>query len=421
VSDLSNRIRGIIGTRTGGGIVHPAVPSPQAGRISPDLSPLGGAWRDGCFVVERRLDPATRYGDGVIGDLAARLSRAAHEAPLVAGGAAARPPFIFFDLETTGLSGGAGTHAFLVGCAWFGEDGGFTTRQYVMVRFADERAMLTGVAKELGRAGALVSFNGKSFDAPVLETRFLFHRLEWIGSHLPHLDVLHPARRFWKEDECSLLALERQVLGAAREDDVPGFEIPERYFRFVRTNDAWPLVAVLEHNRLDLLSLAGLTARLLDLIRGGPTQADDARQALALGHVYARGRDLARELGAYQRAATMSATSCGHRAALLRVDALRALAQAYRRSRHYGEAAACWTAVLGAGCSATVEREALEALAIHNEHRARDLASAKVFALRHLAGTYRQPRQAWRQAAQTRLARIERKMGAIESPGGLFE
>src|SRR5213079_2321368 len=95
-------------------------------------------------------------------------------------------------------SGGAGTHAFLVGCGWFEADGGFLTRQFLMVRYSDERPLLATVAGELARAGALVSFNGKSFDAPVLETRYLFHRLDWIGGGMPHVDVLHPARRFWK-------------------------------------------------------------------------------------------------------------------------------------------------------------------------------------------------------------------------------
>ena len=86
---------------------------------------------------------------------------------------------MFFDLETTGLSGGAGTLAFLVGCGWFDDDGGFVTRQFLLARHADERALLEAVAAELARAGALVSFNGKSFDAPLLETRYLFHRLDW--------------------------------------------------------------------------------------------------------------------------------------------------------------------------------------------------------------------------------------------------
>src|SRR5205823_13691561 len=101
------------------------------------------------------------------------------------------------DLETTGLSGGAGTHAFLVGCGWFEPEGTFVTRQFLMTRYADERPMLERVARELTQGGALVSFNGKSFDAPLLETRYLFHRLAWNGREFPHVDVLHPARRFW--------------------------------------------------------------------------------------------------------------------------------------------------------------------------------------------------------------------------------
>ena len=146
------------------------------------------------------------------------------------------------------MSGGAGTYAFLVGCGAFDAEGGFVTRQFVLLRHADERQLLQMVGAELAPAGALVSFNGKSFDAPLIETRHLFHRLEWTGSRLPHLDVLHPARRFWSDGAagdtpCSLVALERSVLGARRSGDVPGSEIPARYFQFVRSGDARPLVA----------------------------------------------------------------------------------------------------------------------------------------------------------------------------------
>ena len=141
---------------------------------------------------------------------------------------------------------------------------------------------------------------------------------------------------------CSLGALERQILGARRVGDVPGFEIPARYFQFVRTGDARPLAAVLEHNRLDLLSLAGLTARLLHLAQRGPAAANDAREALALGRVYARaGLDgRARDAFAARRRSMPSAHGA------VRVDALRALALAWRRARRYDEAAACWRALL---------------------------------------------------------------------------
>jgi len=418
VSSLSDRLRGIIKAPPRADVV------PRAAFA--DLETLlDGRWYGHCFIVERRLAPSTKYGRMTIGDLAERLSASAHEAPLLCGGASARPPFVFFDLETTGLSGGAGTQAFLVGCGWFEDDGGFTSRQYLLARYSDERAMLLAVADELGRAGALVSFNGKSFDAPVLETRYLFHRLEWTASRQPHIDVLHPARRFWKEDDCSLAVLEQQVLGAWREDDVPGFEIPERYFRFVRSGDASPLAGVLEHNRRDLVSLAGLTSRLLEIVRGGPDYADNAREALALGHVYARARadERAEEraIAAYERAVTLAATSRSTRAALVTADALHALAVAYRRVRRFDDAAGCWTALIESGCSTNVQREAIEALAIHHEHRRRDLGSARLFAQRNLDMSRRLPREAWKTAARQRLSRIERKIHASAGEGGLLD
>jgi uncharacterized protein YprB with RNaseH-like and TPR domain len=413
MSSLADRLRGIIKPNPAD-VVARAAPAVRA--TEGDLETLlDGRWYGHCFVVERRMPASRKYGRDTVGSLAERLNASAVEAPLVCGSDAARPPFVFFDLETTGLSGGAGTQAFLVGCAWFEDDGSLTTRQYLLARYSDERAMLAAVADDLGRAGALVSFNGKSFDAPVLETRYLFHRLEWTLSQRAHIDVLHPARRFWKEDDCSLVVLEQQVLGAWREGDVSGYEIPARYFQFVRSGDARPLVDVLEHNRLDLVSLAGLTARLLEIVRGGPDYAENAREALALGHVYGRARADARAIEAFERAVTLAATSRSQRASLLTTDALRALALAYRRTRRFDEAARCWTALIESGCPSAIEREAIEALAIHHEHRRRDLASARLFAERNLDVSRRQQRESLKAAARQRLDRIERKLSAAES------
>ena len=255
---------------------------------------LGGEWRyEGdapCFVVERRVRADSSHGRVKVGDMAAQLETSATCASWLAepnGARPVRPPFTFFDLENTGLSGGAGTYAFVVGCGRFAEDGTFLRNQYVLANYSDERPMLEKVAHKLARAGALVSFNGKSFDRPVLETRYLFHWIDWEGARLPHVDVLHAARRFWgnlsvarapeegapqDEPSCSLTSLESQVLGAGRVADVPGFEIRQRYFWFLRSGDARPLAAVIEHNRLDLLSLAGLTGRLLQLMAEGPAE-----------------------------------------------------------------------------------------------------------------------------------------------------
>lgn len=429
--------------------VPAVVPGAPAGRTAAIVSRdrvedvLGGEWRS-CgdarsFVVTRRIAPDTRHGHQPVGAFAQRLAASGGGAALLAPDATSarvepdatndRVPFVFFDLETTGLSGGAGTHAFLVGCAWFDDDGAFVVEQHLMVDYAVERGMLTMVQQRLSRAGALVTFNGKSFDAPVIETRYLFHRLTSPCGQLPHVDVLHPARRFWGgqgDDGCSLVTLERHLLGARRVGDVPGFEIPARYFQFVRSGDARPLADVLEHNRLDLLSLAGLTSRLLGMIDEGPACTANAREALALARVYERSGDEDRARAGFERAAALALEAMRERRRGsvpsdwqwspegIRAEALRALAVAARRCRRFDAAAACWRDVLEVpGCPAQLRREATEALAIHHEHRVRDLEAAKMFALKSLeAGS----KAAWGDAVRHRLARIERKMVSARAP-----
>ena len=201
-------------------------------------------------------------------------------------------------------------------------------------------------------------------------------------------------------------------MGLRRVGDVPGSEIPGRYFQFVRSGDARPLEAVLEHNRLDLLTLAALTARLLHIARTGPDAISDPREALALGHVYARaGLDEAAR-ASYGLAIDRCRSPRGAHDPI-RIDALRALALACRRARRHDEAASWWRELVEIrGCPAPIAREATEALAIHHEHRLRNLAAAKVFALRSLeTGT----NPGWSDAARYRLARIERKMSEAES------
>jgi uncharacterized protein YprB with RNaseH-like and TPR domain len=439
LSSLADRIRAVVGVTNPRAPITP-IPGPQSPIPSPDdLSVLGGEWRGSTYVVERRMAPTVRHGREAVGTFAESFDAASSQATFYAGGAPARAPFVFLDLETTGLSGGAGTQVFLVGCGWFDPDASFVTRQFLLTRYTDERPMLALVAEELGRAGALVSFNGKSFDAPVLETRYLFHRLPTTVRTLPHVDVLHPARRFWKErsggaravlaagstgarlfqasgSDCSLVALEKQMLGVRRVGDVPGFEIPRRYFQFVHTGDSRPLAAVLEHNRHDLLTLAALTARLFHVTLHGPDAARDAREALALGHVYMRADLVTRASDAYARAVEM--TERGIVSQLVRIESLRALALTHRRERNYAAAAACWRRLLETpGCPPSVRREASEALAVHHEHRERDLFAAKAFALRSLE-LDAQP--AWTRAVQHRLARLEKKLKLSEQPASLL-
>jgi uncharacterized protein YprB with RNaseH-like and TPR domain len=406
VSTLTERLRAIVKP----GARRPPLAG-DAREVSTLEDALGGSWeRDGrSFVVERRSPSDEQHGGVSVLDIADALEQEAGHASLLGKRTPASAPFLFLDLETTGLSGGAGTYAFLVGCGWF-EGGAFVTRQHLMFTFDAEKPMLEAVGSELRRAGTLVTFNGKSFDAPVLETRYLFHRLEWPAMHLPHIDLLHPARRFWGELTCSLTALEERVLGATRTGDVPGFEIPGRYFQFLRSGDARPLSSVLEHNRRDLLSLAGLTSDLLRLLSDGPLRARDAREALALGHLYGRSGKSARAKDAFE-SAIRRCKAPEH--AATKIDALRALASALRRERQFEAAAICWRQLSElSGCPAHVAREAKQALAIHHEHRLRDLATAKTFALQSLDGDNN---RAWNDAVRHRLARLERKMDGAAS------
>jgi uncharacterized protein len=426
LSSFSDRLRGIVapsGARgsPASGASETFARSEAAGidsaRSAAISDVLGGEWREEggrrFFLVEHVVAAESRHGASSVDEIARHHERGAPWASVLSPGAPARAPFVFFDLETTGLSGGAGTLAFLVGCGRFDDDRRFVIRQYILTDLGNERPMLQAVARDFTGAGALVSFNGKSFDAPLLETRCLFHRLEWFGQPTPHIDVLHPSRRFWRDADqvpsCSLAALEEQVLGARRDDDVSGFEIPSRYFHFVRSGDARPLVRVLEHNRRDLLSLAGLSARLLCLASEGPIQAVHAREAVALGHLYARAGKDARAIAAFERALTMRPSTA------LRIETLRGLACAARRARRHTDAATRWHELLEIpGCPAQALREASEALAIHHEHRVRDLSKAKAFALKSLDSA---ARPTWNVAVQHRLARIERKLERSQDPG----
>ena len=172
----------------------------------------------------------------------------------------------FIDVETTGLVGGTGTYVFLVGIGTF-EEGSFRLRQFFLADLRGETAMLAAVAEVLAGCRSLVSFNGRRFDVPLLETRLTLSRLPPSASGLPHLDLLYPARRLYRRrlPSCRLASLEAALLGLEREDDVPGWAIPPLYFDYVRGGRAEPLRAVFRHNALDILSLARLPDQAADL------------------------------------------------------------------------------------------------------------------------------------------------------------
>ena len=167
----------------------------------------------------------------------------------------------FLDTETTGLAGGSGTYAFLIGVGQITPEG-FSVRQYFMREYAEERSVLHALEEQLSEFDVLITYNGRSYDQPLLETRYRMNRRVPPFSRLGHLDLLHGARRLWKLqlESCRLVHLEQEILGVYREGDLPGELIPYVYFDYLRSREALRLVPVFHHNAMDILTLACLTA-----------------------------------------------------------------------------------------------------------------------------------------------------------------
>ncbi len=166
----------------------------------------------------------------------------------------------FLDTETTGLAGGSGTYAFLIGVGRICEEG-FRVRQFFMRDYGEEASLLHGLAEHLAQFDVLITYNGKTYDQPLLETRYRMARARPPFGRLAHLDLLHGARRLWKLrlESCRLVDLENQILGVEREGDLPGEMIPYVYFEYLRTQQAFRLVPIFHHNAVDILTTACLT------------------------------------------------------------------------------------------------------------------------------------------------------------------
>jgi uncharacterized protein YprB with RNaseH-like and TPR domain len=316
------------------------------------------------FLMETDVHLEARQGE-------VPLSRFRTVAPATVGVLTAEPELtsfdlpaaVFLDTETTGLAGGAGTAAFLVGIG-FVEGDRFRVRQYFMRDYHEEASLLHALAGDLRRFAHLVTFNGKMFDLPLLDARYRLNRGRFPLAAVPHLDLLHPARRLWKArlESCRLQSLERELLGLHREDDIPGEEIPQVYFDYVRRRDARALARVFAHNRQDIVSLAALSILACQWVEGD--LAEDPRDVYSLARVLERARLYERSESEYRRAAAQGTGP-------LRTAALLGLAARAKRAGDFEEAAGLWAAAAEAG-----EPLAMHELAMQHEHRRRDPEAA---------------------------------------------
>jgi len=359
----------------------------------------------GEFFLAREAFPFGRpYGKLRVGDIpSADLS----PLNLVLKDAAMPDPsrLIFLDTETTGLAGGTGTCAFLIGIGNV-EGMKFVVRQFFLRDYPEEKALLASLAEALADCDGLVTFNGKTFDVPLLETRFALARMKSPLERLVHFDALHPSRRLWKLrlESCKLTVLEEAILGIAREGDVPGSEIPAIYFDYLRSGDARGLQPVFYHNALDVVSLAALTVELARTLgEGGAESLDSPLDLFSLSRILGSAGSKEKSITTCRQALA------GGLPQQIESLALKHLAAEFKRQRRHESAVEFWLELSRREPPLAVD--ALEELAMHYEHRLRNLEQALEFtlvALAHLDGQF--PSPAHRARFARRRERIQRKL-----------
>ncbi|MBN1665118.1 MAG: ribonuclease H-like domain-containing protein [Deltaproteobacteria bacterium] len=330
------------------------------------------------YVVPGNVDGSSCHGNTCVRDCAAMDMQAAAfiaNDPDIADCTAADG--LFLDTETTGLMGGTGTLAFLIGLGWF-EGDVFVTRQIFARDFAEEQAALVFLNEIVRDRKFLVTFNGKAFDIGLLTTRLILNRLPNPFSAMPHLDLLHPSRRLFGSRLINhrLATLEESIIGFYREDDLPGSEIPQRYFDWLKRHDARLMVDVFEHNRLDIISMAALARHLTELMNH-PADSDrchpsDLLCAAKLFH------DRGQVPEAHRRLLSLMNSDNDE----VKAGSLKLLSLIHKRAGRWAEAVAVWETMLEHDPGDVF---ALTELAKWCEHRLRDVHRAEHFVSTALA------------------------------------
>lgn len=276
--------------------------------------------------------------------------------------------WLFLDTETTGLVGGSGTYAFLVGVAWW-DGGGLETEQFFLRDYSEERSLLFALRERIEERPVLVTFNGKSFDWPLLETRYRMSRKISAPTPRAHLDFLHPARSLWRLrlGSVRLSELERHVLGWDRGADVLSGQIPQIYFDYLRGGPAERLVPVLNHNQMDLCGLAALSSRILSLLSDAENLGQDGLELFGVSRICEKRGEHNRARKLYEKSIASFLPTEADRAAR------RSLARLAKREGDFELACELWKDAVG---NSRHGYEAYEQLAIYYEHKARNSEQA---------------------------------------------
>jgi uncharacterized protein len=374
------------------------------------------------LCLRRRFSEPLPLGAEPVHAAPARLDAAVLRllAPDAPSGASNHEKWLFLDTETTGLAGGTGTYPFLVGIAWW-DAGGLEVEQFFMREQNEEHSLLARLAERIAERPVIVSFNGKSFDWPLLETRYRMTRVLEPPVPQAHIDFLHPARNLWRLrlGSVRLVELEKHVLGWNRGADVISELIPQVYFDYLRGGSPEPLVSVFLHNQMDLRGLAALAARVLSLLESPDGHIHDPLEIFGLSRICERRGEAERARRLYELSIARPLPPATGRIARL------SLARLAKRSGDHDVACELWAQMLDHSREGL---EAYEQLAIHYEHRLREPRRALALArealaeldrARYLAAIAPSTHKAWCLRFKQRLARLEAKArfqaGELES------
>jgi uncharacterized protein YprB with RNaseH-like and TPR domain len=308
------------------------------------------------------------HGNDTVGGVDSSLMRYDHYVNGENKGPLHTNKLLFFDMETTGLSGGAGTVPFLIGFGMIKEDG-FQVSQYFLPDYPDEAAMLEALRTEIEDDTVIVSYNGKAFDMPILLDRLALHRVSRSVEHREHIDLLHTTRRLYKRrlKDCSLGNVEREILGYYRYDDIPGYLVPAVYFNWLSTEEISDLKRVVKHNVDDIISLYFLLHHISEILSnpaGALLQPDDI---LSIAKMMER-------RGEYGEICNLLAGFGDIIRDYGRKDLLFLQAMSFKRTREFDKAVSIWHEL--------AENDSIESflslveLAKFYEHRAGDFAIA---------------------------------------------
>jgi len=315
--------------------------------------------------------------------------------------------FAFLDTETTGLAGGTGTFAFMVGVGRYdGQE--FHLAQFFMRDPIEEPALLAALTEFLQPCQALVTFNGKGFDVPLLNARYITNGKQSPLPSFAHLDLLPLARRLWRArlPSRALGYLEEHILGLARDqEDVPGWVIPSLYFGYLRSGDARAMKSVFYHNAVDVLSLVALLSHVAGLL-DDPLNVVHGLDLVAMGRMF-------ENLGRLEKAARLYERGLSHDLPEeIYWDTVRRLSFTQKRRGNLTTAVTLWREAAGSGqIYAHVE------LAKFYEHQQRDYGEAaqwthEALALVNAPDFPRHERRRWLADLEHRLARLHRKLGS---------